>query len=199
MARIFCTLVLSILSLSVNAKTIVVLGDSISAAYGIEVDKGWVQLLQKKLDHEKFSYKIHNESISGDTTAGGLARIDKALLQYQPTLVMIELGANDGLRGLSPVAMKANLAEIIRRAQSAEANVLLLGMRIPPNYGKRYIEMFYNVYPQLAQEMNIPYVPFLLEDVALQKKYMQNDGLHPNAQAQPLIADKVWQYLAAML
>lgn len=199
MVKIFFTLVLSVLSLPVSAESIVVLGDSISASYGIEVDKGWVSLLQKKMDEENYHYNIFNESISGDTTAGGVARIDRALKLHQPKLVLLELGANDGLQGLSLNEMKANLAEIINRIQYAGAKVLLLGMRIPPNYGKRYTDMFNHVYSQLAQEKNIPYISFILEDVALQKKYMQDDGLHPNSLAQPLIADKVWQSVMGLL
>ena len=181
------------------AKSIVVLGDSISAGYGLDATKGWVALVQQKLSVKKHAYTIFNESISGDTTAGGLARIDSALARYKPELIILELGANDGLRGLSPKVMKSNLMEIIKRTQKTGANVLLLGMRIPPNYGKRYIDMFYNVYPQLADELDIPFVPFILEDVALVKEMMQKDGLHPNAKAQPLIADKIWQYLKPIL
>ena len=175
------------------------MGDSISAAYGVEAEKGWVALLQQKLNKENKSYTIFNESISGDTTAGGLARIDNALKRHKPELILLELGANDGLRGLSPKQMKNNLTEIIKRSQKAHAKVLLLSMRIPPNYGKRYVDMFYNVYPQLAEELNIPYVPFILEDVALAKEMMQKDGLHPNAKAQPIIANKIWQYLYPIL
>lgn len=166
------------------------MGDSISAAYGVEAGKGWVVLLQQKLNKENKPYTIFNESISGDTTAGGLARIDNTLTRHKPELILLELGANDGLRGLSPKQMKSNLTEIIKRSQKAHAKVLLLSMRIPPNYGKRYVDMFYNVYPQLAKELNIPYVPFILEDVALAKEMMQKDGLHPNAKAQPIIANK---------
>ena len=177
------------------AKSIVVLGDSISAGYGIEVDEGWVALLQKKLIATNSHYSISNASISGDTTAGGLARIDPILTAQQPEIILLQLGANDGLRGLSPVEMKNNLAEIVRRAQKAGAKVILLGMKIPPNYGKRYVELFYNVYPQLAKELDIPLVPFLLEDVALNKDLMQADGLHPNAKAQPILADKIEPYL----
>jgi len=188
-----------LLSTSINAKSIVVLGDSISAAYGMDAKKGWVSLLQQKLSQQNSAYTIFNESISGDTSAGGLARIDKALSQHKPELVLLELGANDGLRGLSPQQMKQNLAEIIHRSQQAGAKVLLLSMRIPPNYGKRYVEMFYNIYPQLAKERNIPFVPFILEEVALIKEMMQKDGLHPNTKAQPVIADKIWQYLQPIL
>jgi len=181
------------------AKSIVVLGDSISAGYGLEAGKGWVTLIQKKFNQKHNSYTVFNESISGDTTAGGLARIDQALLRHRPELVLLELGANDGLRGLSPKIMKSNLAEMVKRSQKSGAKVLLLSMRIPPNYGKRYVDMFYKVYPQLAEEMNIPYVPFILEEVALVNELMQKDGLHPNAKAQPIIAEKIWSYLLPVL
>ena len=165
----------------------------------MEVQQGWVALLQRRLDQQGSGYTVFNESISGDTTSGGLARIDQALNQYKPTVLILELGANDGLRGLSPKIMRANLAEIIKRAQHAGCQVLLLSMRIPPNYGKRYTEMFYNVYPELAKEMAIAYVPFILQDVALVKELMQRDGLHPNTKAQAMIADKVWQYLQPLV
>jgi len=181
------------------AKSIVVLGDSISAGYGLEAGKGWVTLLQQKFNENDNSYTLFNESISGDTTAGGLARINKSLSRHKPDIVLLELGANDGLRGLSPKLMKSNLAEIVKRSQKSGAKVLLLSMRIPPNYGKRYVDMFYKVYPQLAKEMNIPYVPFILDEVALVKEMMQKDGLHPNAKAQPIIADKIWLYLQPIL
>ncbi len=192
-------LVVSLYSTTIFAKSIVVLGDSLSAAYKIDIKKGWVALLQQKLDQENKTYTFFNESISGDTSAGGLARIDKALAQHKPELVLLELGANDGLQGLSPKKMKSNLAEIITRSQQAGAKVLLLGMRIPPNYGKRYVDMFYNVYPDLAKEMNIPLVPFILKDVALAKEMMISDGLHPNEKAQPIIAKKIWPYIKSVL
>ena len=199
MRRLFFTVIVSLMSMSVMAKSIVVLGDSISAGYGIEVEQGWVALLQKKLLASKSNYIINNASISGDTSAGGLARIDPILSAHKPAIVLLQLGANDGLRGLLPVQMKNNLAEIVRRAQKAGAKVLLLGMKIPPNYGKRYVDLFYNVYPQLAKELAIPLVPFLLEDVALNKDLMQADGLHPNAKAQPILADKIEPYLFPLL
>jgi acyl-CoA thioesterase-1 len=199
MFKICFILIVSLFSATATAKSIVVIGDSISAGYGLEDGKGWVTLLQQKFNSKEKSYKVFNESISGDTSAGGLARIDKALSRHNPELVLLELGANDGLRGLSPKLMKSNLAEMIKRSQQSGAKVLLLSMRIPPNYGKRYVDMFYKVYPQLAEEMNIPYVPFILEEVALVKEMMQKDGLHPNAKAQPIIADKIWQYLQPIL
>jgi len=199
MIKICLIFVITLFSSTLMAKSIVVLGDSISAAYGMAADKGWVAILQRKLEQQSQVYTIFNESISGDTSAGGLARIDNALNQYNPELILLELGANDGLRGLSPKKMKSNLAEIINRSRKSGAKVLLLSMRIPPNYGKRYVDMFYNVYPQLAEEMNVSHVPFILEEVALSKEMMQKDGLHPNAKAQAIIANKIWQYLYPIL
>ena len=200
MPKFLFAVIVLMMSMPVMAKpVIVVLGDSISAGYGIEVEQGWVALLQKKLHETKRDYSISNASISGDTSAGGLARIDPILSAQKPDIVLLQLGANDGLRGLSPVQMKSNLAEIVHRAQKAGATVILLGMKIPPNYGKRYIELFYNVYPQLAKELDITLVPFLLEDVALDKDLMQADGLHPNAKAQPILANKIEPYLFPLL
>jgi acyl-CoA thioesterase-1 len=199
MAKFFCVVIIALMSQPLMAKSIVVLGDSISAGYGIDVTQGWVALVQKKLNDTQHDFTIHNASISGDTSSGGLARIDSLLIQHKPQLLILELGANDGLRGLPPALMKSNLTEIIRRAQQTKAKVLLLGMKIPPNYGKRYIEMFYNVYPQLAKEMNVAIIPFFLEDVALTSELMQLDGLHPNTQAQPIIAEKIWQQLLPLL
>lgn len=199
MTRFLFAVIVSLMSMAAAAKSIVVLGDSISAGYGIEVSQGWVALLQQKLDQQGTGHIIHNESISGDTTAGGLARIDAALALHKPAVVIVELGANDGLRGLPPALIKSNLADIARRSQQAGAKVLLLSMKIPPNYGKRYIDLFYTIYPQLATELGIPYVPFIMEDVALTKDMMQQDGLHPNAKGQPVIADKVWPQLLPLL
>lgn len=201
MPRFLFAAIVSLMSMSVlaNQPIIVVLGDSISAGYGIEVDEGWVALLRKKLIETNRNYNISNASISGDTSAGGLARIDQILTAQKPDIILLQLGANDGLRGLSPVQMKKNLAEIVRRAQKAGAKVILLGMKIPPNYGKRYVDMFYNVYPQLAKELDIPIVPFILEDIALNKDLMQADGLHPNAEAQPILVNKIEPYLFPLL
>jgi acyl-CoA thioesterase I len=199
MTKFLVTLIICFCSVSIYAKAIVVLGDSLSAGYGIEVEQSWVFLLQKKINYVNKGYTVYNESISGDTSLGGVARIDNALSKHKPNIVLLELGANDGLRGLSPARMKSNLAEIIKRSQAADAKVLLLGIKIPPNYGKRYTEMFYNVYPQLAKEFNIPLVPFILEDVALNKELMQNDGYHPNHLGQPVIVERVWKYLLPML
>lgn len=192
-------MILGLLPLTAMAKSIVVLGDSISAGYGIEVQSGWVNILQNKLTDQHSDYVISNESISGDTSAGGLARLEQILTRHKPSILLLELGANDGLRGLSPQEMKNNLTEIVQRSQKSGAKVMLLGMKIPPNYGKRYVEMFYEVYPQLSTELLIPYVPFILEEVALKPEMMQADGLHPNETAQPIIAEKVWGHLQPIL
>jgi acyl-CoA thioesterase-1 len=199
MYKVILAVLMGLLPLTSHAKSILVFGDSISAGYGIEVQQGWVALLQKKLAEHAHTDTIRNESISGETTAGGLSRIDQALSRYKPDLVLLELGANDGLRGLSPQEMHKNLSEIIAKAEKSGAKVLLLSMKIPPNYGARYIEMFYKIYPQLAGELHIPLVPFILEDVALKPELMQADGLHPNALAQPIIAEKIWTYLQPLL
>ncbi len=199
MSRFLFVVIFSLLSMTAAAKSIVVLGDSISASYGIEVSQGWVTLLQQKLDEQTTGHLIHNESISGDTTSGGLARIDQALTLHKPQVVIIELGANDGLRGLPTTLIKNNLAELANRARQSGAKVLFLAMKIPPNYGQRYTTQFYSIYPQLAKELNAPYVPFIMEDVALSSELMQPDGLHPNAKGQPVIADKVWPQLLPLL
>ncbi|MBS4052261.1 MAG: arylesterase [Methylomonas sp.] len=199
MYSLVLALILGLTPMAAMAASIVVIGDSISAGYGIDAGQGWVNLLQKKFNPPQDGYVISNESISGDTSAGGLARIDRILARHKPAIVILELGANDGLRGLTPQAMKSNLTEMIQRSRQAGAKVLLLGMKIPPNYGKRYIEMFYNVYPQLSAELNVPLVPFILEDVALKPELMQADGLHPNEQGQTPIVEKVWPYLQPLL
>lgn len=182
-----------------QAKSIVVLGDSISASYGFEVQHGWVALLEQKLKSSHPDYTMINASISGDTTAGGLARLPLLLKQYQPEIVMLELGANDGLRGMSLKAMQQNLSAIIKQSQKSGARVLLLSMRIPSNYGKRYTDMFYNSYQKVASKHKISVVPFILEDVALDKSQLQQDGLHPNAKAQPIIANHIAPYLLPLL
>ncbi len=197
--KVLCLILMVMVSSMASAKTILVVGDSLCAAYHINAEQGWVALLQHKLQAENKSFQVFNECISGDTTAGGLARIDEALRKHKPDIVLLGLGANDGLRGLSPKIMQDNLAEMVKRSQKIGAKVLLLGIKIPFNYGKRYTDMFYAVYPTLAKNLNIGLVPFILEDVALDKSLMQVDGLHPNAAGQPVLLQTIWPYLKPLL
>lgn len=190
---------LLLLSLPAWGGTILVFGDSLSAGYGLEAGQGWVALLRDRLQDKGFRYEVVNASISGDTTAGGLARIDDALALHRPELLILELGANDGLRGLSLRAMKSNLSSIIERAKATGARVLLLGMEMPPNYGPRYTERFSSIYGELAAEHQLPAPPFLLEKVALDPARMQADNLHPNAASQPLLLESIWPALKPLL
>ncbi|KTG27079.1 arylesterase [Idiomarina sp. WRN-38] len=176
--------------------TLLVMGDSLSAAYGIEQEQGWVTLLAERLDGEA---QVVNASISGETTSGGAQRFADIIGQQQPDIVLLELGGNDGLRGLPPAQMRANLATMIEQSQQAGAEVLLLGIDIPPNYGQAYRDAFTSVFHSLADEYDIPLVPFLLEDIALNKQLMQSDGIHPSAEAQPIILENVWSELEPML
>ena len=182
-----------------SARTILVFGDSLSAAHGLRPDQGWVALLGRRLRTEGYRYRIVNASVSGETTTGGLARLPHELRVCHPAVVVLELGANDGLRGL-PVTLAAhNLAAMVRLARAAHARVLLLGILIPPNYGPRYTHQFAALYPQLARRFHVPLVPFLLAHVALAPGLMQSDGLHPNARGEPLVLDNVWPYLRPLL
>jgi acyl-CoA thioesterase I len=179
---------------------ILVFGDSISAGYGLpRIDRGWVALLQAKLKTEGYGDEVVNASVSGETTAGGLARLPRALELHHPAVVVLELGGNDGLRALPIEQMRANLARMIDLAKNAGAKVLLLGMRIPPNYGPQYTAQFGAVYTDLAREQHVPLVPFLLNDVALHPDLMQADGVHPVEAAQPLLLATVWPALAPLL
>ena len=181
------------------AGTILVFGDSLSAAYGIAQDRGWVTLLEARLKERRLDYSVANASVSGETTAGGVARIGGALAQHRPKLVILELGSNDGLRGLSVDAMKKNLAHMIRAAQSAKARVLLVGMKMPPNYGPDYTQQFERSTAELAKEFKLALVPFLLEGVAERRELFQPDNIHPVAAAQPAILETVWKQLAPLL
>lgn len=187
------------LTLPAGAGTILVLGDSLSAGYGLAPGQGWVDLLERRLQERNPSCKVVNASISGDTSAGGLARVGAALAQHRPDILLLELGANDGLRGLSLAAMKRNLTGIIEQAKAAGAKVLLIGMQMPPNYGPRYTERFHNIYGELAREQQLPRVPFLMEKVALDPSQMQPDNFHPNARAQPQLLETVWPLLQPLL
>jgi acyl-CoA thioesterase-1 len=200
--RIFVLLILWLAAVPAFAETpvILVFGDSISAGYGLpRVDRGWVALLQAKLKTEGYGDEVVNASVSGETTAGGLARLPRALGLHHPAVVVLELGGNDGLRALPIEQMRANLARMIDLAKAAGAKVLLLGMRIPPNYGPAYTDQFSGVYTDLARAEHVPLVPFLLKDVALHPDLMQADGVHPVEAAQPLLLATVWPLLAPLL
>ncbi len=175
------------------SQTLLVLGDSLSAGYGINVKQGWVSLLEERLKEKNIS--IVNASISGETTSGGKSRLPKLLEQYQPTWVLIELGANDGMRGLSLKSMRENLEQMIQFSQQNKAIPILIGMKLPENYGMAFTEKFSNIYQIVAQQYRITLVPFLLEGIALNPKFFQNDGIHPTAAAQPYLLENVWQHL----
>jgi acyl-CoA thioesterase-1 len=180
-------------------KSIVVFGDSLSAAYGIAQARGWVALLGERLRREHPDYIVVNASISGDTTSGGASRIQKTLQQHKPAVLILELGANDGLRGLPVAQMKHNLGRIIGEAQKAGARVLLVGMKLPPNYGPDYTEAFEAAYRELAKRHKVALVPFLLEDFAAQPDLFQSDRIHPTEAAQPLMMERVWKALNTLL
>ncbi|MEJ2645229.1 MAG: arylesterase [Gammaproteobacteria bacterium] len=178
---------------------ILVLGDSLSAGYGVATGKGWVALLAQRLQDEHYDYRVVNASISGNTTRSGVARLPAALHAYQPQVVVIELGGNDGLQGLTIPQMRDNLAQAIEDARRAGARVLLTGVRLPPNYGPAYNQRFHAVYQELAHRYRTAYVPYLLAGVDDKPALMQDDGIHPNAAGQPRILDNVWPHLAPLL
>jgi acyl-CoA thioesterase-1 len=182
-----------------GAPSILVVGDSLSAGYGIELRDGWVTLLQQRLSKQGYPHAVVNASISGDTTAGGRARLPAALKRHRPQIVILELGGNDGLRGLSLRETRANLDAMIKAAQSAGARVLLVGLHLPPNYGPEFTAKFHAIYRDLASTNNAALAPFLLEGVALAPGLMQPDGIHPRAAAQPRLLDNVWPYLEPLL
>ena len=182
-----------------NGSTVLVIGDSLSAGYGIEVDQSWTTLLQSRLQSQGYEYRVVNASISGDTTEGGASRIAAALDNFSPQLVILELGGNDGLRGIPTDRMKDNLTSIIEASQTTGASVIMLGIRIPTNYGARYTAAFEAVYRDLAEQHRIPWVEFFMEGVALNKELMQEDGIHPNAEAQSLLLDNAWPVVSEAL
>jgi acyl-CoA thioesterase-1 len=182
-----------------DGPTLLVVGDSLSAGYGIDFAQGWVNLLQQRLREAAFPHRVVNDSISGDTSRGGLARLPAALERHRPAFVILELGGNDGLRGLSLQALKANLAAMIELCRAAGVRVLLAEMRIPPNYGPVYTKKFQAVYGDLADQYGIPLIPFLLDGVAGNGDLMQEDGIHPRAEAQARILENVWPVVEAVL
>lgn len=178
---------------------ILVLGDSLSAGFGIPVDQGWVARLQHRLNSEGYGYAVINASVSGETTGGALVRLPRALNLHHPAIVIVELGGNDGLRGLSINELRADLKAIIITCREASAEVLLAGIQIPPNYGPRYTKQFRDVYSDLATELEVAWVPFFLEGIALRDDLFQDDGIHPDLLAQPMIVDNVWPVLVPLL
>lgn len=193
------TLILFATSAYSASKTVLVLGDSLSAEYGIVRGNGWVPLLEKRLKAEKIDASIVNASISGETTGGGRARLPALLEQHQPDVVVIELGANDGLRGLPLTAAEANLRAMINASRNAKAKVLLVGMQMPPNYGREYTEKFIGLFTSIARETGTPLVPFLLQGIADQPHMFQSDRIHPLAEAQPILLNNIWPLLKPLL
>ncbi len=179
--------------------TILVLGDSLSAGYGIPINQGWVALLERRLKKEHKDIQVVNASISGETTAGGRHRLAGLLQRHRPDIVILELGGNDGLRGIAPKQMEQNLAAMIEAAEESGAKVLLLGMKMPTNYGPQFARLFESVYSRLANKYHVKWVPFFLDGVAMNTNLMQSDGIHPNAEAQEQLLKAVWAPLSGML
>ena len=182
-----------------NNQTILIIGDSLSAGYGIDEEQSWVVLLQDRLNNEGYGYRVINASISGDTTGGGLRRLPRALKQHEPGVVVIELGGNDGLRGTPIHVIRGNLGSMIELAQDTGARVILAGMQMPPNYGAAYTGDFSRMYPELAQDYDASLVRFFMQDVALNPNLMQPDRIHPNADGQSILLDNVWPVLEMLL
>jgi acyl-CoA thioesterase-1 len=180
-------------------RTILVMGDSLSAAYGIRPEQGWVALLTQRLQTQGYGYEVVNASVSGETSNGGLQRLPRAIQIHHPGIVILELGANDGLRGLPVGATRDNLAKMVQLSRAAGARVLLVGIRIPPNYGPRYANEFAGLYAEIAKQFQLPLIPFLLDKVALDPALMQDDGLHPNARGEPQVLETVWQGLEPLV
>jgi len=182
-----------------DTPTVLVLGDSLSAGYGIDVDQSWTALLQSRLESQGYEHRVVNASISGETTEGGASRIEAALKEFAPEVVVVALGGNDGLRGFPPERIKSNMLRIIEAAEAEGAAVVLLGIRIPTNYGARYTRAFENVYRELAEERQLPWIEFFMEGVALDEDLMQDDGIHPNERAQPVLLDNAWPVIQQAL
>ncbi|KQC95097.1 GDSL family lipase [Acinetobacter soli] len=190
----------SIMPFAVSAKTILVVGDSLSAGYGINPEQGWVTLLQKRLDQDDpKQHKVINASVSGETTSGALARLPKLLQTYKPQVMIVELGGNDALRGQPPQLIRANLEKLVQQGQAAQAKVVLFGMKIPPNYGTAYSQAFENNYKVVSQKYKVKLLPFFLEGVAGNKTLMQKDQIHPNAKAQSILLKTAYPYVKGAL
>ncbi len=176
-----------------------ILGDSLSAGYGMQREMSWVSLLETRLSKDGYSYQILNSSISGDTSQGGLTRLPRLLDRYKPQIVIIELGANDGLRGIDPNVTRKNMASMIRQSQAIGARVLLAGIKLPPNYGSAYLQQFESIYTDLANEFGTLLVPFLMDGIAFEPDLLQADNIHPNEKGQPVLLDNVWKVLEPVL
>lgn len=201
-SRLGCAALLGLclLPMLAQAKTILILGDSISAGYGLQPQQGWVNLLQKRLDQQyPKQHKTVNASVSGETTSGALARLPKLLQTHKPDIVVIELGGNDGLRGQPPQMLEKNLAQLVQQSQQAKAKVILLGMKIPPNYGAAYSKAFENTYKTVSQRYQVKLMPFFLDGAAGHKALIQNDQIHPNAKAQPILLNNAYPYIKGAL
>lgn len=197
---IFCFLIVSsILLADKNHTNLLIYGDSISAGYGMDKDKQWSEELQKILIKEKVSLKITNKSLSGETTGGGLSRLERVIDSSKPSYILIELGGNDALRGYPPAQIKKNIEEMINLSTEKGVKVLLMQIRILPNYGRRYQASFESVYREVSEESNIPLIPFMLNDIALNKDLMFDDGIHPNAIAQPIIAEFIYNEIISLI
>lgn len=192
-------LLLYAVALAAAPRNILVLGDSLSAAYGMESREGWVALLERRLAEGSAPYRVVNASVSGETTSGALSRLPRLLEIHSPAIVVVELGGNDGLRALPLDQIRANLRAIVRASRAGGAKVLLVGMRIPPNYGPAYTRRFEAIYPELAAELKLPLVPFLLNGVAGEETLMQVDAVHASAEAQPRLLENVWPHLRPLL
>lgn len=179
--------------------TILIFGDSLSAGYGMEIDQSWASLLQNRLKQQGYEHKVINASISGETTEGGATRIDLALKDFSPELIILELGANDGLRGFPPARMKANLEKIVTRAKSTGADVVLLGIRIPLNYGARYSAEFERVFREVSEELEVQWIEFFMDGIAFNDELLQDDRIHPNVEAQPILLDNAWPIISDTL
>lgn len=197
---VFVTFVLFSFATSASSNTLLILGDSLSAAYGVPTEEAWVALLEDKLIQEGFpSWQVVNASISGETTDGGLRRLPDLLAKHGPDIVVIELGGNDGLRGMPPTVIEQNLSRLIELTEQSGATPLLVGIQIPPNYGQRYTSMFRDIFPTLAASYEIALVPFFLEDIYDRDGWMQSDGVHPTVEAQPTLLNNVWPELRLLI
>ena len=200
--RIIFTLLVLLLTNAAQASespTILIFGDSLSAGFGIDVDQSWGALLQQRLEEQGYEHRVVNASISGETTEGGVTQIESAIDAFGPELVILELGGNDGLRGFPPARIKTNLKAIAEQARASGADVVLLGIRIPTNYGTRYTQAFEAVYAEVASELDIRWIEFFMEGVALNDELLQEDRIHPNAAAQPILLDNAWPVIRATL